>query len=106
MPLVAANGLQFHVQELGDGRPVVMLHGLLIGSLASWYFTVAPALAPAHRCRLYDLRDHRAEAVADEVERRVMIGGERGGVGGLVWEGVAARRMLAAVVGGEVVHPA
>jgi len=58
MPLVAANGLQFHVQELGDGRPVVMLHGLLIGSLASWYFTVAPALAPAHRCRLYDLRGH------------------------------------------------
>src|SRR5262249_9847587 len=58
MPLVAANGLQFHVQELGDGPPVVMVHGLLIGSLASWDFTVARALAPTHRCRLYDLRGH------------------------------------------------
>jgi pimeloyl-ACP methyl ester carboxylesterase len=58
MPLVAANGLQFHVQELGAGRAVVMLHGLLIGSLASWYFTAAPALSQTHRCRLYDLRGH------------------------------------------------
>src|SRR5678815_1667039 len=106
MPLVAANGLQFHVQELGDGRPVVMLHGLLIGSLASWYFTVAPALAPAHRCRLYDLRDHRAEAVADEVERRVEIGGERGEVGGHRRDVVAARRTLAAAVAAQVVQPA
>ncbi len=58
MPLVAANGLTFHVQELGSGPPVVMAHGLLIGSLASWYFTAAPALARAHRVRMYDLRGH------------------------------------------------
>ena len=45
MPAVAANQLTFHVQELGAGPDVVMLHGLLIGSLASWYFTAAPALA-------------------------------------------------------------
>ena len=47
MPQVTANGLAFHVQELGAGRPVVMVHGLLVGSLASWYFTAAPALARA-----------------------------------------------------------
>jgi pimeloyl-ACP methyl ester carboxylesterase len=35
-----------------------MLHGLFIGSLASWYFTVAPALARGHRVLLYDLRGH------------------------------------------------
>jgi pimeloyl-ACP methyl ester carboxylesterase len=64
MPLVAANGHTFHVQELGEGPPVVMLHGLLIGSLASWYFTAAPALSAARRCRLYDLRGHgRSEGV-------------------------------------------
>jgi pimeloyl-ACP methyl ester carboxylesterase len=64
MPLLAANGTTFHVQELGpDGAPcVVMLHGLLIGSLASWYFTAAPALARTHRCRLYDLRGHGRSA--------------------------------------------
>lgn len=58
MPRVAANGLEFHVQDLGAGPPVVMAHGLLIGSLASWYFTSAPALARAHRVRIYDLRGH------------------------------------------------
>ena len=58
MPVVTANGLSFHVQELGSGPPVVMVHGLAIGSLASWYFTAAPALARAHRVRLYDLRGH------------------------------------------------
>ncbi len=66
MPLVTANGLRHHVQELGaGGSPVVMLHGLLIGSLASWYFTAAPALAASHRVRVYDLRGHgRSEQVA------------------------------------------
>lgn len=58
MPLVAANGQTFHVQELGAGPAVVMLHGLLVGSLASWFFTTAPVLAADHRCRLYDLRGH------------------------------------------------
>lgn len=58
MPLVAANGLVFHVQELGAGPPLVMVHGLLIGSLASWYFTAGPALSRSHRVRMYDLRGH------------------------------------------------
>jgi pimeloyl-ACP methyl ester carboxylesterase len=35
-----------------------MLHGLLIGSAASWYFTSAPALARNHRVRVFDLRGH------------------------------------------------
>jgi pimeloyl-ACP methyl ester carboxylesterase len=58
MPQVAARGVSFHVQELGAGPGVVMLHGLLIGSLASWYFTAAPALARTRRVRMYDLRGH------------------------------------------------
>ena len=56
-----ARGLRFHVQHLGAGRdgvPVVMLHGLFTGSLASWYFTAAPALARTHPVRLLDLRGH------------------------------------------------
>jgi pimeloyl-ACP methyl ester carboxylesterase len=58
MPRVQANGLSLHVQALGAGPPVVMLHGLLVGSLATWYFTVAPALARDCEVLLYDLRGH------------------------------------------------
>ena len=64
MPLVAARGLEFHVQDLGAGPPVVMVHGLLIGSLASWYFTAAPHLAKHHRVRVWDLRGHGRSARA------------------------------------------
>jgi pimeloyl-ACP methyl ester carboxylesterase len=56
--LVTANGVEHHVQDLGAGPPVVMVHGLLVGSAASWYFTAAPALAKTHRVRVYDLRGH------------------------------------------------
>ena len=60
MPHVEANGLRFHVQVLkpadaggsvdggGDAAPrpkVVMLHGLVIDNLSSWYYTIAPAVA-------------------------------------------------------------
>jgi pimeloyl-ACP methyl ester carboxylesterase len=43
---------------MGEGPPVVLIHGLLLGSLAQWYFTLAPALAIDHRVVLYDLRGH------------------------------------------------
>jgi pimeloyl-ACP methyl ester carboxylesterase len=59
MPVASRNGVAFHLLELGErGSPVVMLHGLLVGSLATWYFTTAPALAQSHRVLLYDLRGH------------------------------------------------
>jgi pimeloyl-ACP methyl ester carboxylesterase len=35
-----------------------MLHGAYLGSLASWYFTSAPALAQSHQVLLFDLRGH------------------------------------------------
>ena len=75
MPLVTANGLTFHVQEVGAGPPVVMLHGMLIGSLASWYFTAAPSLAREHRVRVYDLRGHgRSERARTGYDVRTMAG--------------------------------
>ena len=62
MPTVTANGLTFSTTQLGEGMaeraPVAMVHGLLVGSSASWYFTSAPALARLHRVLLYDLRGH------------------------------------------------
>jgi pimeloyl-ACP methyl ester carboxylesterase len=65
MPVVAIAGRDVHVQELGrTGGAVVMVHGLVIGSLASWYFTAAPRLARTHRVRMYDLRGHGKSAAA------------------------------------------
>lgn len=59
MSLEIRNGITLHVERLGEsGSPVVMLHGLFVGSMASWYFTAAPALAKRHRVLLYDLRGH------------------------------------------------
>jgi len=73
MPIVTANGLALHVQELGEGPPIVMVHGLLIGSLASWYFTAAPALARSHRVRMFDLRGHgRSERVKTGYDVRTL----------------------------------
>lgn len=58
MPLKRANGRVFHVQELGAGPPVAMVHGLVLGTLASWYFTIAHRLAHHRRVVLYDQRGH------------------------------------------------
>jgi pimeloyl-ACP methyl ester carboxylesterase len=62
MPIRVANGHKFHVQHLGEGTPVVMLHGLLVGNLTTWYFTAAPELARNHEVMLYDLRGHGRSA--------------------------------------------
>jgi pimeloyl-ACP methyl ester carboxylesterase len=60
MPFVTANGLRLHVQHLGDPEapPVVMVHGMLSGSLASWYFGLAPVVAESHHVVLFDQRGH------------------------------------------------
>ena len=59
MSITRANGIGLHTLELGAaGAPVVMLHGLLVGNLAAWYFTGGRALAKRHRVLLYDLRGH------------------------------------------------
>ncbi|MEV4236182.1 MULTISPECIES: alpha/beta hydrolase [unclassified Nocardia] len=59
MAFVTARGARFHTVELGSSGPrVVMLHGLFTASLASWYLTVAPALAARTRIRLIDWRGH------------------------------------------------
>lgn len=75
MPHVTSRGVSFHVQTLGpapaasavaSSRTVVMIHGLFVGTLASWYFSAAPAIAARHRVFLYDLRGHgRSERATD-----------------------------------------
>ncbi len=59
MPVEDYGGLTLHTQVVGaGGPPVVLVHGLLVGSLSTWYFAVAPALAHEHRVVMYDLRGH------------------------------------------------
>ena len=64
MSFVDANGVRLHVQSMGPTRstdtepPVFLLHGLLLGNLVGWYFTLAPALAKSRRVLMYDLRGH------------------------------------------------
>jgi pimeloyl-ACP methyl ester carboxylesterase len=65
MAMVDAGGIRLHVQRMGpaDGRAphatVVLVHGLLTDSLASYYFTVAPRFAAAGLdVVMYDLRGH------------------------------------------------
>jgi pimeloyl-ACP methyl ester carboxylesterase len=65
MAMVDAGGIRLHVQRMGPGggrtphATVVLVHGLLTDSLASYYFTVAPAFAAAGLdVVMYDLRGH------------------------------------------------
>lgn len=112
MPFVTARGLRFHTQQLGPGReaqggeggrpgpPVVMLHGLFTGSLASWWFTAAPAVARTHTVRLLDLRGHGLSdcppdgydtatmvddvlALTDDLEPFAVVGHSYGGLLGI-----------------------
>ncbi len=57
MPVEIINGRKVHVQSVGTGPDVVVVHGLL-SSITSWYFAVAPALATEYRVLMYDLRGH------------------------------------------------
>jgi pimeloyl-ACP methyl ester carboxylesterase len=69
-----ANGLLFHTQVLGEGEPVVMIHGLFASNLAEWYFTAAPVIARTHRVLLYDLRGHgRSERTPDGYDLQSMV---------------------------------
>ncbi|MCD6641152.1 MAG: alpha/beta hydrolase [Nocardioides sp.] len=73
MPYLQANGLKFHVQVLGDPtaepgaqRPkAVMLHGLVIDNLSSWFYTVAHPLAQQTDVHLADMRGHGRTQIAD-----------------------------------------
>lgn len=63
MPEVLIDGVGFNVAELGPTEqeahpPVVMLHGLLLGNLATWYLGCGPMLARRRRVVCYDLRGH------------------------------------------------
>lgn len=66
MAYITANGVRLHVQRLvppagvrPSGRTVVLIHGLIMDDLSSYYFTLAnPLSAAGHDVIMYDLRGH------------------------------------------------
>jgi pimeloyl-ACP methyl ester carboxylesterase len=88
VPLIPVNGVAHNAVELGEGSPLVMVHGLLVGSSASWYFTSAPALARLHRVLLYDLRGHGRSAAAPNGYGTQSLANDLAGLlDGLNWRG-------------------
>lgn len=59
MPSFQSNNIELNVQILGDRGPLVfMSHGLVAGSMATWWFQFAPTLAKRYRVVVYDMRGH------------------------------------------------
>ena len=68
MPSINIEGAQLYYQTLGliEAKPVIMIHGLLLGNSATWYFGAASSLAKTHRVLVYDLRGHGMSEKASE----------------------------------------
>jgi 2-succinyl-6-hydroxy-2,4-cyclohexadiene-1-carboxylate synthase len=67
MSVVCANGSDFHVEDHGNGSPLVLLHGF-IGSAASWS-SVSRDLAGGHRVVAIDLIGHGASSAPADPSR-------------------------------------
>ena len=58
MPKLKVNGLTLHVQQVGQGPDIVLIHGLT-GDLSIWFLCKAMTeLAKTHRVTAFDLRGH------------------------------------------------
>ncbi len=64
MGMIRANGVELNCQTLGSGPLLVMCHGLVFGSIATWYFTAAARLAERFHVVLYDMRGHGKSELA------------------------------------------
>jgi pimeloyl-ACP methyl ester carboxylesterase len=57
MAIANFDGLKLSYQAIGDGPPVVMVHGLLSNS-AFWRLVIAPVLSRSYKIVTYDMRGH------------------------------------------------
>jgi 2-succinyl-6-hydroxy-2,4-cyclohexadiene-1-carboxylate synthase len=67
MGVTRVNGIDFHVEDHGNGTPLVLLHGFT-GSTASWS-TVSRDLAKRHRVVAIDVIGHGASAAPVDPSR-------------------------------------
>ncbi|WP_051361926.1 alpha/beta fold hydrolase [Solimonas soli] len=65
MELIGVPGAQLATLALGarSAPPLVMLHGLVSGNMASWYSSLASPLSASRRVILYDQRGHGASSL-------------------------------------------
>lgn len=56
--MIASGGTRLSSLALGRGNAVVLLHGLVTGNMASWYFPIALPLARDRHVILFDQRGH------------------------------------------------
>lgn len=57
MPQASVNGIELHYQQIGEGPPLVMIHGIT-GNLGIWHLEIVPALMSEYQLTTYDLRGH------------------------------------------------
>lgn len=55
---ILVSGAELSSMSLGQGPAVVMLHGLAVGNMASWFSPVALPLSSCRKVVLYDQRGH------------------------------------------------
>lgn len=58
MDVIRVNGAELSSMSLGQGPVVLMLHGLVIGNMASWFSPIALPLSAQRKVVLYDQRGH------------------------------------------------
>lgn len=65
MDNVIVDGAELSTLALGSaaGTPLVMLHGLIAGNMATWYSAFATPLAGERRVLLYDQRGHGGSSI-------------------------------------------
>lgn len=64
MECINVAGSQLSSMAIGEGSPVVMLHGLATGNMSSWFSTIASPLSNRNKVVLYDQRGHGGSTVA------------------------------------------
>ncbi len=58
MPHARVNGLDLHYLDVGEGFPIVFVHGYT-GNLRNWDLQLPVVLSQGYRAILLDLRGHR-----------------------------------------------
>lgn len=64
METIAVAGAELQSLALGQGAPLLMLHGLANGNMASWYSAIASPLSASRQVLLYDQRGHGGSSLA------------------------------------------
>jgi pimeloyl-ACP methyl ester carboxylesterase len=71
MEMIEVPGARLSSLALGHGKesPVAMLHGLVAGNMAQWYFGAALSLSASRRVVLYDQRGHGESSLPSDSAR-------------------------------------